>query len=145
MRNQLSLRAALRPVRAIRHDLSAPRRAKAADACRPMLRLTHCACGSLALFLVAAVPAWAQTSTWTNTGSGNWTTPGNWDTGTVPSATVNADIENGGTAVVTSSGQTVDLLQVGAAGTGSLVIQNGGTLTQASGAAFTAIGTGSLT
>jgi autotransporter-associated beta strand protein/T5SS/PEP-CTERM-associated repeat protein len=110
-----------------------------------MLRLTHCACGSLALFLVAAVPAWAQTSTWTNTGSGNWTTPGNWDTGTVPSATVNADIENGGTAVVTSSGQTVDLLQVGAAGTGSLVIQNGGTLTQASGAAFTAIGTGSLT
>ena len=145
MRNQLSLRAALRPVRAIRHDLSAPRRAKAADACRPMLRLTHCACGSLALFLVAAVPAWAQTSTWTNTGSGNWTTPGNWDTGTVPSATVNADIENGGTAVVTTSGQTVEQLQVGATGTGSLVIQNGGTLTQASGAAFTAIGTGSLT
>ncbi|MBK3824082.1 autotransporter outer membrane beta-barrel domain-containing protein [Paraburkholderia aspalathi] len=46
---------------------------------------------------------------------------------------------------MTSSGQTVDLLQVGEAGTGSLVIQNGGTLTQASGAAFTLIGTGSLT
>jgi T5SS/PEP-CTERM-associated repeat protein len=145
MRNQLSLRAALRPVRAIRHDLSTPRRAKAADAYRQMLGLTHCACGSLALFLIAAVPAWAQTSTWINTGSGNWTARGNWDTGTVPSATVNADIENGGTAVVTSSGQTVDLLQVGAAGTGSLVIQNGGTLTQASGAASTKIGTGSLT
>jgi autotransporter-associated beta strand protein/T5SS/PEP-CTERM-associated repeat protein len=145
MHNQLSLRAALWPVRVIRHDLSTPRPAKAADACRPMIRLTHCACGALALFLVAAAPAWAQTSTWTNTGSGNWTTPGNWDTGTVPSATVGADIENGGTSVVTSSGQTVDLLQVGATGTGSLVIQNGGTLTQASGAAFTLIGTGSIT
>ena len=109
------------------------------------MRLTHCACGAVALFLVAAAPACAQTSTWTNTGSGNWTTPGNWDTGTVPSATVGADIENGGTAVVTSSGQTVGLLQVGVTGTGSLLIQNGGTLTQASGAAFTVIGTGSIT
>jgi fibronectin-binding autotransporter adhesin len=145
MHNQLSLRAALRPVRVIRHDPSTASRTKAADACRPMIRLTHCACGALALFLVAAAPAWAQTSTWTNTGSGNWTAPGNWDTGTVPNTTVGADIENGGTAVVTSSGQTVNLLQVGEAGTGSLVIQNGGTLTQASGAAFTLIGTGSLT
>jgi fibronectin-binding autotransporter adhesin len=145
MHNQLSLRAALRPVRVIRHDPSTASRAKAADACRPIIRLTHCACGALALFLVTAAPAWAQTSTWTNTGSGNWTTPGNWDTGTVPNTTVGADIENGGTAVVTSSGQTVNLLQVGEAGTGSLVIQNGGTLTQASGAAFTLIGTGSFT
>ena len=144
MRNQLSLRAALRPIRAIRHDLSTASRAKAADACRPIIRLTHCACGALALFLVAAAPAWAQTSTWTNTGSGNWTAPGNWDTGTVPNTTVGADIENGGTAVVTSSGQTVNLLQVGEAGTGSLVIQNGGTLTQASGATSTTIGSGSL-
>jgi len=46
---------------------------------------------------------------------------------------------------VTSSGQTVGLLQVGVTGTGSLLIQNGGTLTQASGAAFTVIGTGSIT
>lgn len=109
-----------------------------------MIRLSHCACGALALFLVAAAPAEAQTSLWTNTGSGNWTTPGNWDTGTIPSATVGADLENGGTAVVTSTGQTVNLLQIGATGAGSLVIQNGGTLTQASGVAFTLIGTGSL-
>src|ERR1700679_3804396 len=140
MRNQLSLRAALRPVHAIRRDLPTLRRPHASHACWPTMRLTHCACGALALFLVTAAPAWAQTSTWTNTGSGNWTTPGNWDTGTVPNKTVGADIENGGTAVVTSSGQTVNLLQVGEAGTGSLVIQNGGTLTQASGAAFTLIG-----
>ena len=46
---------------------------------------------------------------------------------------------------MTSSGQTVGLLQVGVTGTGSLLIQNGGTLTQASGAAFTVIGTGSIT
>ncbi|WP_429440750.1 autotransporter outer membrane beta-barrel domain-containing protein [Paraburkholderia sp. GAS33] len=113
-----------------------------------MIRLTHCAYGALTLFLVAAAPAWSQqTSNWTNTGSGNWTTPGNWDTGAVPNTTTNVFIENGGTAVVSTGGQTVDLLQVGIdpASSGSLVIQGGGTLTQASSGVFTLIGTGSLT
>ena len=148
MHHQLSLRAPLRPVRVIRHDLSTPRRATAADVCRPMIRLTHCACGALTVFLVAAAPAWSQqTSNWTNTGSGNWTTPGNWDTGAVPNTTTNVFIENGGTAVVSTSGQTVDLLQVGIdpATSGSLVIQGGGTLTQASSGVFTLVGTGSFT
>ena len=89
-------------------------------------------------------PAQAQTTTnWTNTGAGDWTVPGNWDNG-VPTSAAIANIENGGTVQISAPGQTVGYWNIGDAGTGAALIQNGGTLTQAS-ATATRLGNGSLT
>ncbi len=84
----------------------------------------------------------AQTTNWTNPGSGNWTSAGNWDNG-VPNNSLTAAIENGGTAIVSTAGQTVGDWQIGASGSGAAIIQGGGALTQMTGT--TIVGTGSLT
>jgi autotransporter-associated beta strand protein/T5SS/PEP-CTERM-associated repeat protein len=96
---------------------------------------------------VSIAPAAAQTANWINAGSGAWTTPGNWDTGTVPGNADTAAIDNGGTAILSSPGQAVGELDIGAlGGSGALVVQGGGTLTQAgNSSAVSTIGTGSLT
>ena len=57
---------------------------------------------ALLAFLMSSTPVFAQTTVWTD-GTGNWFTPANWSAG-VPNSSPIADINNGGTAQITSSG-----------------------------------------
>ena len=57
---------------------------------------------ALFALLLAYAPAFSQTTTWTD-GTGNWFMPANWSAG-VPNSSTIADINNGGTAQITSSG-----------------------------------------
>src|SRR5690349_14934932 len=83
-----------------------------------------------AVFLVAIPAAKGQTTnTWTNTGTGSWFVSGNWTAGIIPTPADDAEIDNGGTAVIseTSLIATASFFTVGNADAGSLQI-NGGSL-----------------
>ncbi|MBZ9937292.1 autotransporter outer membrane beta-barrel domain-containing protein [Mesorhizobium sp. BR1-1-16] len=71
---------------------------------------------------------------WTQPGAGNWTTSSNWSPETVPEATTDVTIDNGGEAQVTFAGaMAAGLIVGGAAGSsGTLTITSGGTLATAS-------------
>ena len=110
----------------------------------------------LLALLVAAVPAFGQTTVWTDA-TGDWFAAGNWSAG-VPDSSTTAQINNGGTAQIMSSGATaseVDLgvlagdagtlsifdtgnlqdggaMNIGQAGAGTLNITNGGSVSDAS-------------
>lgn len=60
--------------------------------------------------LLEPLAAMAQ-SNWTNPGTGDWYTPGNWSAG-VPGAGVDAVIENGGTAVLSSGSGAAHHLEI---------------------------------
>ncbi len=54
--------------------------------------------------VVAMLAGFASATTyWSNTGTGDWSVGANWDTGIVPTSNDNAYVDNGGTALVTTS------------------------------------------
>src|SRR5437773_2949033 len=111
---------------------------------------------ALLALLVASAPAFGQTTIWTDA-TGNWFNAANWSVGVPDSSTV-AQINNGGTAQIMSSGAAaseVDLgvlvgdagtlsisgagslqgggaMNMGEAGTGTLNIVEGGTVSDSS-------------
>jgi T5SS/PEP-CTERM-associated repeat protein len=84
---------------------------------------------TIVLFTASAVSANAQTN-WTGAFSNGWFNPQNWDAG-VPTAATSANIDTvtPNSTEVRGAGATALNLTVGQTGTGMLVIQNGGTLT----------------
>ena len=82
---------------------------------------------ALLSLLVSCTPILAQT-VWTD-GTGNWFTPANWSAG-VPNSSTIAEINNGGTAQVTSSGAAASQVEigVGAGDAGTLSISGAGSL-----------------
>jgi len=83
-----------------------------------------------AMALLAATSSTHAQSFWTGQFSSDWFLTGNW-IGTVPTGATNANINTvvPNPTVVASAGGTADTLSVGLNGTGSLTIQNGGTVT----------------
>src|SRR5882672_6678913 len=64
--------------------------------------------------LVFAPPALAAGTTW-NDGAADWATSANWSLGVAPTAADDAFIDNGGTAQVTTAGDTALTLTLGTA------------------------------
>ncbi|MBJ7498402.1 MAG: hypothetical protein JHC57_01460 [Sphingopyxis sp.] len=86
--------------------------------------------GSAAL---AASPAFGQ-DTWTGATSNDWFTGTNWADGTVPTATDNVVINiSDASAPVINANAVSGTVDVGAAGTGQLIIASGATLTSSGG------------
>ena len=115
----------------------------------PHLSVTHSPYRSLARWalltlLATSVPAFAQITVWHDS-TGDWFTASNWSAG-VPDSSTTAQINNGGTAQIMSSGAAASLIELGVAagdvgtlsifGTGTL--QDGGALNVGEG------GTGTL-
>ncbi|HYY27383.1 MAG TPA: autotransporter-associated beta strand repeat-containing protein [Chthoniobacterales bacterium] len=74
--------------------------------------------------------AQAQTDNWINAGTASWFVPGNWSRSIVPTAAINAAVDNGGTAQVVGQNATVGNLMIGATTPGSTVeVTSGTTLT----------------
>lgn len=90
--------------------------------------------------LVVPTTALAQDTSW-NGGTGNWTNALNWSSG-VPNGASRAFID-AGTAQISTTGQTVNDLELGTISSGSLTILGGGTLNN--GAGFATVGSGALT
>ena len=88
---------------------------------------------AIVLFTASTVSTHAQTN-WTGAVSNGWFNPGNWNAG-VPTAATSANIDTvtPNSTEVRGAGATALNLAVGQSGTGILVIQNGGTLTDAFG------------
>jgi outer membrane autotransporter protein len=84
---------------------------------------------AIALFTVSTVSTHAQTN-WTGAFSNGWFNPLNWNAG-VPNALTSANIDTvtPNSTEIRGAGATALNLAVGQNGTGMLVIQNGGTLT----------------
>lgn len=87
--------------------------------------------GSAAL---AASPAFAQ-DTWTGATSNNWFTGTNWADGTAPTSTDNVviNISDASAPVIAAGAAVSGTVDVGAAGTGQLIIAQGATLTSSGG------------
>jgi T5SS/PEP-CTERM-associated repeat protein len=83
---------------------------------------------ALFVLLLASPAAFSQTTTWTD-GTGNWFTPANWSAG-VPNSSTIADINNGGTAQITSNGAAASQVEigVGVGEAGALSISEAGSL-----------------
>jgi outer membrane autotransporter protein len=81
----------------------------------------------LLIWLIGRPPSVQGQATFWQGQTGSWDSPGNWDNG-VPNSSTTANIDNGGTALVQSSGDTSSGLLVGNFGTGSLVVQGQGQL-----------------
>lgn len=96
------------------------------------------------LVSLCAQPLLLAQSTWQEPGAGDWFESGNWY-GPVPDAATNAQVSNGGTALVNSGTAEVKLFTLGdaAASSGSAIIQ--GTLTSTTTINVGGSGTGSLT
>jgi autotransporter-associated beta strand protein len=85
---------------------------------------------ALFIALISGTPpatAQVQADNWTNAGTGSWFTPGNWSLDTVPTAAINAVVDNGGKALVTGANATVGNLTIGATTAGSTVEVSTGT------------------
>jgi outer membrane autotransporter protein len=93
------------------------------------------------MVLVMPTIALAQVTNWIGGTGGNWTNPSNWDNG-VPNATYSAFID-GGSAQISTPGQKVNDLELGAASAAALTIQGGGTLSNTAGP--DTVGAGTLT
>lgn len=72
-----------------------------------------------------ASPLRAQT--WTGT-TGSWFTGSNWSSGSQPNSSSTSYVDNGGTAQVSTNSGVTQTLEIGYNGTGNLLIQNGGTI-----------------
>ncbi|QIF01380.1 autotransporter domain-containing protein [Roseimicrobium sp. ORNL1] len=81
-----------------------------------------------------------------NAGTGNWFTSTNWTPGVVPTSSINAFINNAGTAQVLTTGGQVRVLTLGASAgqSGTLLVQ-GGALTTSSSLLVGDFGTGTVT
>jgi len=85
-----------------------------------------------AFVFVLSTPGASSGQTIWQAGTGNWNTPGNWTLGVPNSAsgiTFDAQIKNGGTSQLLTSGATVRRLRVGVAAGGGQLEVNGGGLT----------------
>ncbi len=80
-----------------------------------------------AVLVLRAQPARADV-TWTLAGTGDWSVATNWSSGAVPTSTDNADIYNGGTVEVTTTGDVCNNLYVDAATGNSSVQMTAGSL-----------------
>ena len=65
----------------------------------------------LLVLLVTSAPVFSQTTVWTD-GTGDWFTAANWSAGVPDSSTI-ADINNGGTAQIMSSGAAASDVEIG--------------------------------
>ena len=83
---------------------------------------------TIALFATSTVSTYAQTN-WTGQFSSNWFLSGNWDAN-FPRQTTDANINTvtPNATVIADPGAAARNLSVGQNGTGTLTIQNGGTL-----------------
>ena len=90
----------------------------------------------LIALLVTSAPAFGQTTTWTD-GTGDWFTAANWSAGVPDSSTI-ADINNGGTAQIMSSGAAASDVEigVGAQDSGTLSTSGSGNLDDSGGALY---------
>jgi autotransporter-associated beta strand protein len=77
-----------------------------------------------ALMLLFPPPAQADV-TWTLTGTGDWSVATNWSGAALPTSTDNADIYNGGTATITTTGDVCSNLYVGNTLGGSAIETSG--------------------
>jgi T5SS/PEP-CTERM-associated repeat protein/autotransporter-associated beta strand protein len=99
----------------------------------------------LALALAAATPVRAQTA-WTGTTSTDWFTAGNWTAGVPTGSVTTIDTNSPNATVVGAAGAQANALYVGFSSTGTLTIQNGGTLTNGAGlVGFNSGATGNVT
>ena len=93
------------------------------------------ALGSASLMILAVLPDLAQAQTvWDGSDSTNWFNDGNWSAGAPTagvSATIDATMPN--SAVISGGAATSGTIDVGALGTGTLLIENGATLTSSGG------------
>jgi T5SS/PEP-CTERM-associated repeat protein len=109
-------------------------------------RSRHCSVAgwALAALFVTSTSAFAQTTVWT-AGTGNWFARANWSAG-VPNSNTTADINNGGTAQITSSGAAASLVElgVGAQDTGTLSTAGSGNLDDGGALYVGRSGTGNL-
>ncbi|MPZ32946.1 MAG: hypothetical protein GEV13_18475, partial [Rhodospirillales bacterium] len=96
---------------------------------RPLLATVSVAALGLALAATSS-PAQAQTS-WTGSTSSDWFDATNWNPGAVPTASseVVLDTVTPNPTVVNAPGAVADILRVGPNNTGTLIIQNGGMVT----------------
>jgi fibronectin-binding autotransporter adhesin len=62
-------------------------------------------------------------------GASDWTTAANWSGSTLPTALDDANVVNGGTALVTTASPVAGVLTVGGTGAGAVQLSSGGTLT----------------
>ena len=77
-----------------------------------------------ALLLLSSPPARADV-TW-SVASGDWSVATNWSGGALPTSTDNADIYNGGTATITTTGDVCSSLSLGStAGSGAIQMTGG--------------------
>ena len=82
----------------------------------------------LTITLLLAYPALTKAADdYWNAASGNWsdTNPSPWSLSTEPTSSVNAYIQNGGTATITQSGEVSSYLYLGAANTGAVQMTGG--------------------
>jgi T5SS/PEP-CTERM-associated repeat protein len=89
---------------------------------------------ALGLVLATSTPSRSANDFWTGSPSTDWFTATNWSTGAVPTSADTALINTVTPAVVGAAGAQAFNLYVGYISTGTLTIQNGGTLSSASGA-----------
>ncbi|MBR0713791.1 autotransporter domain-containing protein [Bradyrhizobium liaoningense] len=112
-------------------------------------RLLRLLLASTALPAVLSIqPAMGANPVWTGAASSDWFTAGNWNPVAVPNATDTVTIDQTSPNPVVISGGAAHALStfIGAAGTGQLMISNGGTLTDTTAAlGFQAGSTGSVT
>jgi hypothetical protein len=92
--------------------------------CSPFLAIL------IALFALPGKSFAQPLEDWNNPVSGNWFTATNWSTDSVPTAAVNAVVDDGGTAQVIGGNAKVGNLTIGATAAGSTVeVTSGTTLT----------------
>ena len=89
---------------------------------------------AVALFTASTVSTHAQITNWTGAVSNGWFNAGNWDAGVPnPQTSVNIDTVTPNSTQIRGAGAAAFNVNVGQFGTGMLVIQNGGTLTDHAG------------
>ena len=82
-------------------------------------------CAAAALVLMSSPPVRANV-TWTLATTGDWSIASNWSGGAVPTSSGTADIFNGGTATVTTTGDVCSSLSLGnSAGSGTIQTTGG--------------------
>ena len=91
------------------------------------MRVTFAAAAALAITAIGTGLAVAQTTNWIGPDGGNWSANANWSN-LAPYGSVDAVINNGGSAILNKLCCTRADLDVGSTGFGTLSIQNGGRL-----------------
>ena len=108
---------------------------------RSFLRLFGIA---VAVLLLLSSPSARADVTWTLTGTGDWSVATNWSGG-VPASSGTADIYNGGTATITTTGDACSVLSLGNTAGSGFVQMTGGGLNVSNSAYVGYTGTGNFT